>query len=96
MKEGYFEQLLSAFDLLNAKPVGSLCWSNESEDTTAELSAERAAQYRSGVGKLGWSLYCRPELRYAVKELAKCLQIPTELDWMHLKRVLRYIADTQH
>ena len=100
MKEGYFEQLLSENGLLNSKPVNSPCWtentSNSSSADRVPLSANRMTNYRSAVGKLSWSLCCRPELAYVCKELAKQNQLPCELDSQHLKRVLRFVAGTLH
>ncbi len=49
-----------------------------------------------GVGKLAWSLPCRPEISYVTKELAKTLQSPTNLSMLHLLRVLKYLQGTQH
>ena len=99
MKPGYFTDLLASFDLLTTRPVSSPCWTETKEENLEEptiLSAKDQTKYRMGVGKLAWSLPCRPECSYPIKELARHLQAPSVHDMEHLVRVLKFIAGTQH
>ena len=97
MKDGYFAQLLTDFDMLQCRAVRSPSWAQEKEDTEAiPLTASDGSKFRMGVGKLQWSKSSRPELSYVVKELATHLQDPTTLDMAHLHRVLRFIQGSQH
>eukprot|EP00972_Heterocapsa_arctica_P063111 9311305-Heterocapsa_arctica.AAC.1 len=41
-----------------------------------------------------WLLPERADLSFAVKELARSVQNPTDRDWADMKRVLRYIRGT--
>ena len=100
MKPGYFEELLSSFDLLTARAVSSPCWSDgaceKSEAAEVqELPQGEQTRFRMGVGKLSWSLPCRPEISFQVKELARKLQSPTGWDVDHLVRVLKFIQGSQ-
>ena len=98
MKEWYFVSLLSECGMLNCKPAKSPCWTEttRTEADQVKLSSAQTTKYRSAVGKLSWSLCCRPEVSYVVKELAKQNQAPCEIDWSHLKHVLRFVTGSQH
>ena len=97
MKDGYFAQLLTDFDMLQCRAVRSPSWVQEKEDAEAiPLTASDGSKFRMGVGKLQWSKSSRPELSYVVKELATHLQDPSTLDMAHLHRVLRFIQGSQH
>ncbi len=90
MKEGYFENLLELFNMAHSRSVSAPSWDSK-QNNEEELSTEEANVFRIGVGKLAWALGCRPEMAFAIKELARRLHTPTASDMMHLKRVLRYV-----
>ena len=64
-------------------------------DGDEELSKEDHGLFRKGVGKLMWLLPIRPDLSFAVKELARSLQGPTSECMSKLKHVLRYLQGTK-
>ena len=66
------------------------------EDVEEDVTPEKHRLYRRAVGRLLWTVGERPDLAYAVKELARRVQKPTEEDWIALKRMLRYIKGTQY
>eukprot|EP00435_Cladocopium_sp_Y103_P019773 s1731_g4.t2 len=73
--------------------------SNNTTLTTEQeelLDTEEHAHYRRMVGKLQWLSYTRPDMSFAVKELARSLQQPTVRDRQQLRHCLRYLAGTQH
>ena len=49
---------------------------------------------RRVVGRLQWIAPVRPDICYAVKELARALSAPTMEDWFKIKHVLRYLKGT--
>ena len=61
------------------------------EGYDSPLDKETHKRYRSLVGKLAWASPIRPDLAYAIKELARGLASPTEEDWANLKHVVRYL-----
>ncbi len=93
MKEGYFEDLLELVNLAHCRAISAPSWDHE-QNRQEELTTEEANMFRIGVGKLAWALGCRPEMGFAIKELARRLHSPTTSDMMHLKRVLRYVQSS--
>eukprot|EP00438_Fugacium_kawagutii_P020509 Skav212686 [mRNA] locus=scaffold1930:133681:135171:+ [translate_table: standard] len=52
--------------------------------------------FRRIVGKLQWLAYIRPDMAYAIKELARSIQQPSIRDQRKLKHLIRYLAGTKH
>eukprot|EP00438_Fugacium_kawagutii_P000632 Skav224354 [mRNA] locus=scaffold2411:362652:363395:- [translate_table: standard] len=59
------------------------------------LSKEEHQSYRRIVGKLQWLAYIRPDMAYAIKELARGTQQPCIRDQRKLKHLVRYLAGTK-
>ena len=55
------------------------------------LDPARHKLYRTAVGKLLWATPVRPDISFAVKELSRSLQSPTQQNEKQLKHVLRYL-----
>ena len=55
------------------------------------LNEKEATKYRAIVARLNYLLPDRPDLAYAVKELARSMSSPANGDWIRLKRLARYI-----
>ena len=60
------------------------------------LDQARHKLYRTAVGKLLWATPVRPDISFAVKELSRSLQAPTQQDEKQLKHLLRYLKGTLH
>ena len=60
------------------------------------LASARHKLYRTTVGQLLWATPVRPDICFAVKELSRSLQAPTQQDEKQLKQVLRYLKGTLH
>jgi len=91
------EKLVDEFGLLQARRVTTpFAGQNEMNVTDAEIPLEqkRVHDYHRAIGKLMWVLQERPDLSYAVKELARHVQAPLERHWAGLKRLLRYVSST--
>ena len=63
-------------------------------DGEEPTSPEEHAAYRRAVGKLQWEVPIRPDIAYAVKELARALQLPLKEDLIKLKTLLKYMKST--
>ena len=55
------------------------------------LKAAYAGAYRSLVARLNYLAADRPDISFAVKELARTMSAPTEGSWEQLKRMGRYL-----
>ena len=55
------------------------------------LDGEEATRYRATVARLNYMCPERPDLHFAVKELAKGMANPKQLDLIQLKRLARYL-----
>ena len=60
------------------------------------LSTDQHEAFRRIVGKLQWLAYIRPDMAYAIKELARSIQQPCIRDQRKLKHLIRYLAGTKH
>eukprot|EP00435_Cladocopium_sp_Y103_P022025 s349_g5.t1 len=94
----YIDNILQEANLQKATAAVTT-GSNSITPTTEQdklLDTEEHAHYRPMVGKLQWLSYTRPDMSFAVKELARSLQQPTVRDRQRLRHCLRYLAGTQH
>ena len=98
LNNSYTNDMLQEANLQKATPA--VTTGATTSTTTAEqeelLDKQEHAQYRRLVGKLQWLSYTRPDLSFAVKELARSLQQPTVRDKQRLRHCLRYLAGTAH
>ena len=96
LNDNYITDILKEANLLKATPAvtpGATTTTTTPEQEEL-LDKDEHAQYRRVVGKLQWLSYTRPDLSYAVKELARSLQQPTVRDKQRLRHCLRYLAGT--
>ena len=64
--------------------------------THKTLASARHKLYRSAVGQLLWATSVRPDISFAVQELSRSLQAPTQQDEKQLQQVLGYLKGTLH
>ncbi|KAK8956512.1 hypothetical protein KSP39_PZI000036 [Platanthera zijinensis] len=62
------------------------------EEQEDSIDEER---YRSLVGSLMYLTNSRPDLEYAVNQVAKYTNHPTKIHWLAIKRILRYVQGTK-
>ena len=55
------------------------------------LDAEAASRYRGLAARANYLALDRPDIQFAVKEIARRMSRPTEADWSLLKRLARYL-----
>ena len=69
----------------------------DSDDVTQSEEAwskSEECSYRSIVGRLQWLTGTRPDIQYAVKELARDSNDPTPSSWKRVKHVIKYLKHT--
>ena len=92
----YYLKLFKLYGMEQAKPSSTtgdkLGLSDDPGDPINQpLDPARHKLYRTAVGKLLWATPVRPDVSFAVKELSRSLQSPTQQNEKQLKHVLRYL-----
>ena len=92
----YYQKLFKLYGMEQAKPASTtgdkLGLSDDPADPLNQpLDPARHKLYRTAVGKLLWATPVRPDISFAVKELSRSLQSPTQQNEKELKHVLRYL-----
>ena len=92
----YYQKLFKLYGMEQAKPSSTTGDKLGLNDDPADplnqlLDPARHKLYRTAVGKLLWATPVRPDISFAVKELSRSLQSPTQQNEKELKHVLRYL-----
>ena len=92
----YTENLVSHFSMQNVKtcktPVNPSLKLTKAKDDSTYIDGEL---YQSAVGKLIYpSTRMRPDIAFAVSNVAKFTAKPTEQQWRAMKHIIRYLAGT--
>src|SRR5262249_7292604 len=92
----YIEKVIQQFGMENCKGVHTpLQIPSEKEPPNYEI-LEDATLYRKAVGCLNFlATGTKPDISYAVQQISKVMQQPTQRDWMDVKRILRYLKQTK-
>ena len=62
------------------------------EQSSPKLSPERATKFRALAARANFLAQDRPDIQYAVKEIARRMSTPSEDDWILIKRLARYLV----
>jgi hypothetical protein len=97
----YSRDILSRFDMANAKPARTPMDEHKSLiidtdlQTEAELRGADQSQYLQAVGSLMYLMVTtRPDLAYAVGVVSRYSADPRAIHWAAVKRIIRYLAGT--
>ena len=95
----YIKGLLRRFGFADARPVPVPTASARLECTRPSTAKERAAMqdvpYREAVGCLLWlATNTRPDIAFAVHQVARCVSDPRPSHWTAVKRIYRYLQGT--
>lgn len=97
-QQSYTESILTRFGMQDAKPIRSPVDTSTKlvkggdEDTCVDQQL-----YQSAVGSLLYlSTATRPDITYAVSNVAKFCAKPTQQHWVAVKRIFRYLRGTQN
>ena len=94
----HVEFIIQQFQLEHAKGVSTPGTKEEGRtqgDAEEELEERDATKYRAVVARCNYLAPDRPDIAYAVKELAGRMPKPTRGDWTRLKRLGRYLVGRQ-
>ena len=95
-QQAYVEDLLARYGLEDANPVSTPSDPTSRLTKLTDQEACTKEPYRSLVGALLYiSMHTRPDIVYAVSELARHCSMPGEAHWVAAKRVLRYLHGTR-
>jgi len=98
----YIEKVLAKFNMTECNPFRipaepSLRLSRDMESADVETTAKmRSIPYRQVIGSLMYAaITFRPDITYAVNQLARFCENPGESHWSAAKKVLKYLASTR-
>jgi transposase InsO family protein len=89
----YTYNLLHQFNMQNCKGVSTPMVVNNEIDNSDPL--DKNVPYREAVGGLNYlSTQTRPDISFAVNQVAKKMHSPSKNDWIAVKRIFRYLKHT--
>jgi hypothetical protein len=98
-QQGYVKKMLSRIGMNEAKTVTSPTDPNAklTESTESDLQEKMTRiPYREAVGALNYlSVTSRPDITYAVAQVAKYCANPNNSHWHAVKRIMRYLRGTE-
>ena len=93
-QEGYAHKVLQEMDV-KGKPVHTPMVYGEILTSEGERTKVKDFAYRKAVGSLLWmARACRPDIAYAVSQVSRFLENPTDKHQEAVIRILKYIAGT--
>jgi histone deacetylase 1/2 len=92
-QERYASNLLAKVNMTNCKPVCTPLSTSEklSAHEGTPLGPNDAKNYRSVVGALQYLTLTRPDISFAVNKVCQFLHAPTDIHWMTVNGILRYV-----
>jgi histone deacetylase 1/2 len=92
-QDRYASDLLAKLNMVNCKPVYTPLSTSEklSAYEGTPLGPNDAKNYRSVVGALQYLTLTRPDISFVVNKVCQFLRAPTDVHWMTVKRILRYV-----
>ncbi|CAN1174147.1 Retrovirus-related Pol polyprotein from transposon RE2, partial [Linum perenne] len=91
----YITDILSRFQLLDAKPTPTPLSSTAHLSLHDKSPPTDSTRYRQALGALQYLIYTRPDIAFAVNKLSQYMHAPTTAHWQCVKRILRYICGTR-
>ena len=95
-QEAYAQRVLQKFGMENAKPIHTpVDASSRLVKMTEDCENVDQVQFQSAVGSLLYlSIMTRPDITYAVSNVAKFCASPSKQHWTAVKRIMRYLKGT--
>jgi hypothetical protein len=89
----YLEKLLEKFGMENSRPIATPACVPEASDNSKKMESK---PFRQAIGGLLYLAKCtRPDISYAVNQVARKMESPTENNWKEVKRIFRYLSGTR-
>ena len=97
-QQAYTQKVLRKFNMENAKAVDtSVDASSKLVKMNEDSEGTDREQFQSAVGSLLYlSTMTRPDITYAVSNVAKFCANPAEEHWIAVKRIMRYLVGTMY
>ena len=92
----YIIDLLTRHNMHDSKPVNTPMATHPPLLHSHGSPTSNHTDYRAIVGSLQYLSFTRPDVVFTVNKLAQFMQAPTDLHWLALKRLLRYLRGTLH
>lgn len=93
-QQRYLLDLLQRTGLSQCKPLSSPISPGRQLSRYSGIPLADPLLYRSTVGALQYLSLTRPEIAYAVSKASQFLHRPTDIHWIAVKRILRYLRGT--
>ncbi|KAG7568082.1 Reverse transcriptase RNA-dependent DNA polymerase [Arabidopsis thaliana x Arabidopsis arenosa] len=90
----YYLDIIEECGLSGARPVDTPLEQNHKSLVSTSEPFEAPDQYRRLVGRLVYLTHTRPELSYAVNNLAQFMQVPLIDHWEAAQRLVRYLKSS--
>lgn len=91
----YINDILNRVNMSTANPASSPMVTSDRLQLTSGTPLLDGSEYRMVVGSLQYLHFTRPDIAFAVNKLSQFMHRPTDLHWLAVKRVLRYLAGTR-
>lgn len=89
-------RFIAKFGMENAKPVSTPMEKDVVTLLRQDSEPAQSVPYREVIGSLMYFATCtRPDIAYAVSTLAQFCEAPTKTHWVMVKRIMRYLRDTE-
>jgi len=94
-QDRYIKTILMRFGMSNCREVDNPCDHNVVLNTTDGNTLAADIKYREAVGALLWASICtRPDIAFAVNNVARYVSEPRTPHWSAILRVFRYLHST--
>lgn len=94
-QEAYLEKVLKIFGMSQCRPISTPAIFEKESTSQESSSSVDQKEYRKAVGSLLYlSKSTRPDITFAVNQVAQKVENPTQSDWIKLKRIFRYLRGT--
>ena len=90
----YVNEILNDELMTDCKSVNTPMSASELLTLSDGTHLTDATRYRRVLGRLQYLSFTRPDIAYAVNKLSQFMQVPSDLHWKAVKRVLRYLWGT--
>ena len=87
----HVEKMLKDMKLVECKAVLTPGTKEDQKQVDEKFNNVQARMFRSVAARANYLAQDRPDVRYAAKELCRHMSMPTEANWMDLKRLCRYL-----